>query len=218
MKKIDNYLQHLFTQEEFINEVDLKTLVSKTTPEKIKSILKGIKNIINKTTTPVQSLKKIKRLTKNISVPSVGDIDKILASKVKKYKLMKQKTKTVIKNSIPGISEKALDIASSSIVVFSMMSRTTNKITLEKNLKKNIQEFVMRVRRFVEEEEETKKSISKQDIADLAVAWIIVVMGIAVATGGFMILLEISSSIPYLLLLVIILTFIIAIVKFTREE
>jgi len=201
MDKIDNYLEHLYVQEELMTlfEVDMNQIIAKFTPDKLKSITKKVQGSINKKD-PFKSMKLIKTVTKIIPTVNVATVDKYMASKVKEYNSMKKMAEVVIKNSFSGASKQAVAIASSAITVLSLVGKKNEKITLKENLKKNVKEFVVRARKFGEDYNEDDKETSgfqKEDLPDLAVAWVIITMGTAVAvalgTGGFMILSGVAS-------------------------
>ena len=103
---------------------------------------------------------------------------------------MKKTASQILKNSLPNVSEKSQSAASSFLALASMFGKKDEKnMNPNDMLKRNIKEFVFRVRKFgetFESSEEGKKEgsrISKEDLPDLAVAWIIVVMSTAFAIG-----------------------------------
>ena len=221
MDKIDNYLDHLYIQEELMTlfEVDLNQIVSKFTPDKLKGIAKKVQGTINKKD-PVKSINRIKTVMKAMPTVNIATVDKYMASKVKDYKSLKKMAEAVIKNSFGGASKQAVGVASSAITVLSMVGKKNEKITLKDNLKKNVKEFVVRARKFGEDYSEDDKEPSgfqKEDLPDLAVAWVIITMGtaaaIALGTGGFMILAEVAGVIAPIVIAAVILVFILLIIS-----
>lgn len=220
MDKIDRYLETLYVQEDLVNlyELDMNQIVSKFTPEKFKGISKNLQGSINKKN-PIKSMKKIKKIVSVVPVINLGSVDKTLTSKIKEYPSMKKMAKTVLQNSFGSASKQSLEVASSAITVLSMIGKKNEKITMKENLKKNIKEFITRTRKFTDEHDDDKEAsgFQKEDLPDLAVAWVIITMGtaaaVALGTGGVMILAEISTLVPYLLILAALLAFILLILK-----
>jgi len=195
MDSVDKYLDTLYLKEELIqlNEVEFSSFLSKLEPEsKTKKLTKNIKSSLNKKD-PVKSLKKIKMLL-NI-VPKglkFKSIEKIAVQKIDGYKKMKQTAGIVLKNSLPGMSKKINEFAATFLAVSSVMAKKKNKnLTPQQNLKNQIQDFVMQVRKFesdhggMEDEKESKGGgITTENMTDIAVAWVIIAMSTAIAVGG----------------------------------
>lgn len=209
MEYINKYLKILEIQDECIklNEANLGNLFSKLTPEtNTKSLLKQMESSINKRD-PVTSIKRIKSLLSFLPTVKLKSVDSYIESKVKEYKNLKRMSRIVLTNSLPGISVEVQDYASSFLALSSFVVKKGQNINPKENLKKNLKEFIMKTRKFMDEQEsdqENKKvAFQKEDLPDLAVAWTIVVMttalGTALGLGGYAILTSIAGAIPWII-------------------
>jgi len=213
MESIDKYLKVLEIKDECVrlNEGELDKAISKLTPEsKTKSMVKKVSSSVNKRT-PLESLKKISSILSFLPRISVASIDRFMSSRVSEYKSLKRTADVVLKNSISGISNDVNNYASTLIATLSFVAKKNEKVNPKDNLKKILKEVVTKSRKFMEEHEdvETKKpGFKKEDLPDLAVAWVIVVMSAstagAVLAGGYAILAAIASALPGLLLVAVI--------------
>lgn len=207
MENLDKYLDLFYLQEDLVhlNEEDLAKVASKFADEKKTMMLaKNIQKTLN-TDDPVKSLKRVKQMMPPVPIKNVSSIDRYFSSKYSEYKKLKNTTTNILKNSLSqGMSDKMIDLASSFLVIHSMVIKKGDKnLTHTQNLKNSIKDFVMKTRKFADdfddEEQSTKKQpiIQKEDIPDLAVAWTIVVMASALAiglgTGLFHIMMAIAS-------------------------
>jgi hypothetical protein len=190
MSNVNEYIDILYLHEELLqlNEIDLSAAIRKLTPEsKTKNMVKNIATSLDKKDKS-KSLKKIKTIVTAVPKVKPQSIDNHISSKYSDYKKMKKTADVVLKNSLPEVSIKVRDIASTFLSVSSMVAKKKNlNIEPTTNLKNNIKLFVTKVRSFVdfdEDEQEKKKSgLEKEDIADLSVAWVIVTMSTALAVG-----------------------------------
>ncbi len=204
MDKIDKYLEHIYIQEDFQNliETTFEKDIHKVSKDiKGKKIFKQMHSLLDPKN-PAKSLKKIKKFIPKVPKININTIDKYMASKVKDYRNLKKTADVIISNSITGISKESKDAASSFLAISSLFGKKKEKITTKDNLKKNIRTFVTKVRKFTEEYEEKEEGgvkISKEDIPDFAVAWVIVIMtislAIAVGTGLYGIIATVSGLI-----------------------
>jgi hypothetical protein len=216
---MDKYLDSIYLQEEFsrINEFDLSKLTSKIpTEDKAKSIVKQLNSSVN-VKKPKQTMDKIKKATSGMPKVQSSALDNFLAKKVKNYKSMKSTSVKIIENSLPGISSKMSDKAGTFIAFSSMFSKKGDNISPKDNMKKNIKEFVIKVRKFADDfgddsstEKKTGGGFQKEDIPDIAVAFTIVVMAVALATslasGMYAIMTAFATLISPMTIVLIILT------------
>ncbi len=190
MEKIDRYFEILYIQEDLtnINEIDLTAFIQKLTPEsKTKTLVKKIKGVVNEKD-PLQSMKKVGAVVKHLPTLKISSIDKFLGLKIKEFGPLKKTSKTILANSVPGLSKQSLEIASSFLAFSSMITKKGEKFTTKQNLKKNATVFVSKVRKFGEDysadpEKNKGRGLQKEDIPDLAVAWVIIAMSTALAVG-----------------------------------
>lgn len=210
MEYIDKYLEVLETQDEFVklDEVDLSKLVSILTPEsKTKSLIKKVQSSLDKKD-PIKSLKRIKSLMSFMPKVNIRKIDNYLGSKLKDYKGLKKMADIIVGNSLPNISNPTKDYATSFLALSSFIAKKGSKITPKDNLKKNVKEFVMRSRKFIDDYEDDEKGkkakktgFQKEDLPDLAVAWVVVVMstvfGVSLGSGLYAILVSFAATVPY---------------------
>lgn len=215
MKHIDNYLEILEVQDELsrLSEADLKQVISKLTPEtKTKSLVKQMSTSINKKD-PIKSLKNVSRLLKFVPVVEPKKIDSFMKAKSSEYLTLKKMANTILSNSVSGISDKMKEYASSFLAMSSFVSPKDKEIPPKQMLKKNIKDFVIRTRKFMDENEpeETnnrKPMLQKEDIPDLAVAWVIVAMTTAIAaglvTGVYILTAAVAANLSLILHIIII--------------
>lgn len=229
MESVDKYLKVLHIQEELeqLNEANINSFFSKLAPEaKTKSLIQKMK-ISLKEKDPVNSIKRIKTLLNFLPVIKLKKIDKFANSKIDNFKRMKKMASVVLKNSVPTISKKANDYASSFLAISSLVAKKNDsKLKPEDNLKKHIKEFVLRVRKFgadygddTDDNSDSKiAGLSKEDLPDMAVAWTIVAMSTALAigigSGLFVVLGTISSLLPWIMILGFILAIVLGFLKF----
>jgi hypothetical protein len=226
MKSIDKYLEVLEIKEEFIslNEVEFSQLISMLTPEtKTKTLVKKINSSINKKD-PVKTLKTIKNILSFLPDISSKKIDSFIKSKIPDFIKLKQLANTILKNSLPGTSDNVIDYASSFLVVSSfIVEKRDQNIQPKENLKKRLKEFVLKTRKFMDEnepeEEKSKKGggFQKEDLPDLAVAWVIVIMSTAfmtgIGTGFYFILVAAAANITTIFFIILALVFIVVVAK-----
>lgn len=173
MKHIDNYIESLYIQED----------VSSIFPSIKKNMASRIKGMIN-VNDPIASMKKISKAVPNIDPnKKLPMVDKFLSGKIDKYNIYKTMTTKVLRNSIDGLTPKTANAVAPAIIAISMVAKKSNSnLTFEKNLKLNIREVVAKARKFGEDfEEEDEKDPAKRsrkvnDIADLSVAWAVVLV------------------------------------------
>jgi hypothetical protein len=194
MKNIDNYLDSIYMQED-INSIF---------PSISKSITSKLKGMIN-VKDPVGSMKKISKAVPNMDPnKKLPMVERFLSSKIDKYDTYKKMTVTVLTNSVNGLTPKTASALAPTIIAGSMLAKKSNaNLTLERNLKLNLKEIVVKARKFGEDFEEededdpAKKSRKVNDIADLSVAWaVILVISTAVigaVAGGWVVLSIISA-------------------------
>jgi hypothetical protein len=212
MDMIDKYLEVIYLQEDLvtINELDLKGFISKLSPEsKTKSLAKKISGMVNPKK-PIGSLKKVSAAVKFLPTIKKSSFDKYMVSKVDNYKVLKNKSEVIVRNSLPSVSKDAVDMASTFLAVSTMFVPKKDKnITKDKLLKRNVQTFVTKVRKFgddYEDQERKESALKKEDIPDLAVAWVIVVMslaiGVAVYSGLVLTFGALASFLPWVMLVI----------------
>lgn len=212
MDSIDKYLKELYIKEddEYIIETDLKAALSKmTSSKKTQSILKGFSKTLNNKN-PIGSLKQISSKIKYIPTIKTSSIDKYLTPKLSEFKKLKNTANVILTNSVPNISKESNQLASTFLAISSMYTKKSEKnLSPNQKMKNNSKEFVMRVRKFMDDndDEETSKSrgFQKEDLPDLAVAWVIVAMATALAigmgTGIIMVTTAIAGFLPWAMLL-----------------
>jgi hypothetical protein len=213
MEAIREYLKVLEIQDELVslNEFELKNLISKLTPEsKTKALIKDLSKSTNKRD-PIKSLKRVSKLLKFLPTVELKKIDSYMKSKTTDYVKFKRMADVVVGNSLPGISDKARDFSSSFLAVTAFVVPKGKDIDPAKNLKNNIKTFVFKTRKFMDEQEDNvkKSGLQKEDLPDLAVAWVIVLMTTALAaglgTGAYLVLAAIAKAIPTIIIIGIIL-------------
>ena len=182
MNKIDIYLNILNETQSLSEDIGIDL------PKVDKGLVQKLKGSINKKD-PIGSMKKIKMLKPPGFKPNtISKIENYLSKKFKKFGVFKSTSSAVIKNSLPGISPKMLDLSSGFLAFSSMITKKEDakkdpKILLKMNIKK----FVTECRKFGEdysdEENKVKAKMRPGDIADLSVAWVIISMASATAIG-----------------------------------
>jgi len=190
MDKLDKYLDSFYLQEELnmLNEFDLTKLSSKIpTDEKANGILKKLNSSINMNK-PKESLVKMKKVVSGLPSINTSSVESFATKKIKNYKAMKGMSQKIIENSLPGISNNMVNNAAIFLAISSNFSKKDEKVSQQDVLKRNIKTFVLKVRKFADDfddsEEKKKTSVfQKEDIPDLAVAWVIVAMATAIAIG-----------------------------------
>jgi len=185
MIKINEHLEVIYIQEEFknINEVNLKSITKHITSSNIKNIASKAKEIdkLEKEKHIFKIYDKIKSITKHTPKVNIETINKICKLKIPNFKKMKNISSIILKNSVPNLNAKSLDIASTYLGVVSIIDKKNSTLTQEQNMKENVKKFIFKVRKFesmieTEQTDNKKMSINKQDIPDFIVA-------IAVASG-----------------------------------
>lgn len=201
MNNLNVYLESIYIQE------DLKSLIPNMSDGLGKQLAKSI-DIKN----PDKTAKVVKRLLPRVEPKSgFSKLDKFMDSKFDKFKTYKQLASRILSNSVPGLSKYVADSAASAIVIISMFAKKSEKNQpYEKNLKKNLKEVVDRARKFGEdfdddyadEEDDAKKKRKIQDIADLSVAWgVIMVLSVVIlgiGAGLYGVLVAIGAVITFL--------------------
>jgi len=137
---------------------------------------------------PFETIKKLKPILSFLPTVKIETVDKYFSSKISQYKSFKKLSETILKNSLPEISDKSNNIASSFLALSSfIVQKGEESIEPRENLKTRIKQFVIKTRKFMEEQSSEEKIKSgrfqKEDIPDLAVAWVIIVMAITFAAG-----------------------------------
>jgi len=190
MENINNYFEILEIKDELLtlNESDFSSFISKLTPEvKLNSLTKKMSSVVDKRK-PFETIKKLKPILSFLPTVKIETVDKYFSSKISQYKSFKKLSETILKNSLPEISDKSNNIASSFLALSSfIVQKGEESIEPRENLKTRIKQFVIKTRKFMEEQSSEEKIKSgrfqKEDIPDLAVAWVIIVMAITFAAG-----------------------------------
>jgi len=182
MNKIDIYLDILNETQRLSEDIGIDL------PSVNKGLVQKIYKSIDKKE-PIESMKKIKKIIPpGLKSTSVTKVNTYLNKKIKNFGVYKSTSSAVIKNSLPGISPKMLDVASGFLAFSSMITKKKDAKKDPKILLKiNIKEFVTKCRKFGEdysdEENKSKSKMTPGDIADLSVAWVIICMASALAIG-----------------------------------
>lgn len=192
MNKIDSYLEIIHEKDELIKDIgiDVKKLD--------KSLVRKVSSAMDEND-PKGSINKIKRLVPPGFKNTLPKAENFANKHFDKFSPFKMTSKQILKNSIPGISPKMLDAASTFLAISAMLGKKSDKNKKpEEILKLNIKEFVDRVRKFGEDyddEDDTpsKSKLRTSDWTDIAVAFVIIVMASALALGvgtGLIVLLS----------------------------
>ena len=186
MKSVQEYLEILELQDELtsLNEFELKDVVAKLTPEaKTKTLIQNMGKSLNKRD-PIKSLQRIQKLLTFLPSMNITKVDSYMKKKSSDYTKFKRTADTVLANSITGVNDTVRNFASSFLALTAFVIPKDSKDSPDQNLKKNIKTFVFKVRKFMDEhEKEQDARFSKEDLPDLAVAWVIVVMTAGLAAG-----------------------------------
>lgn len=219
---INTYLESLYIQEDvaYIMESDLKTALSKLSPvSKTKNLLSSFSKVLDDKI-PVKSLKKIQLKTKFIPKFKTTSVDKYLTSKYSEYKSMKSLSKTILTNSLPNISKESNETASIFLSISTLyMKKGEKNLKPKDRLKNNTKDFVLRVRNFMDSNDDQVKEdgFSKEDLPDLAVAWAIVSMATAIAiglgTGIISVAFAFAGFLPWGMLLIVVVAALALLVK-----
>jgi hypothetical protein len=191
MDKINMYLESLYLQEDLID------ILPKFNATKIAKKIQANLDSAN----PKDSAKKISRFIPKINPALVPKIDSFMSSKDTEYNKLHNRASIVLKNSLDNVSQKMANLAATFLVVSSMYApRQKRNISHEQNLNSNLKEFITRVRKFGSEHEddEENRKLRSSDYIDLSVAWVIVVMGSALAislgSGSYAILTALATA------------------------
>lgn len=231
MNNIDNHLEVIYIQEEFINEVDIQGFIKHITKSNIKNITSQAKEIdkLEKGKDIFKIVDKVKSMTKNIPKIKFEKVNNICKSKIPNFKKMKNISATILKNSIPNLNDKSLDIASTYLGIASIVDKKNSKLTQEQNMKENIKKFIFKVRKFesmVDTNQTDNKNpiISKEDIPDYLVA-IAIMSGIvglvsALSMGIYSILIAVSGLFTFgnLIIIIILITILIVAIAATATS
>ena len=117
MKKIDNYLNQLYLEEELqLLDEALFNVVKKFTSDKIKLLVGTLKR---------GDLKKVKKIGDSFGITRIkpAKLNSFAKSKIPSYKDSKNISERVLKNSIPGLSKNMLNHASSLIAIASVIPK-----------------------------------------------------------------------------------------------
>jgi len=200
MKKIDNYLNQLYVEEELqLLDEALLDVVKKFTADKVKSFIGAVKK---------GDIKQAKKIGDILGVNRINPVkfNLFAKSKIPSYNESKKLTEKVLKNSIPGLSKKMLDHASGIIAIASV-------IPIKKNIapkspkartKELLKDVIMRSRKWQDEymdkeaEGKPNTSIPQNSIPDYAVGVTLVFVMAALAGGS---LWFIITALPGLLLI-----------------
>jgi hypothetical protein len=213
MSKIDNYIDFLYLKEEMIHEEELSGLVKSITPQnKTKSMIQNISNSLDEKDIE-GSIKKVKRVLMPMPKIKLSKIDNFMNSKYKDYFKLKRTANVILNNSIPGVSKNMLDVASSFIVISSMVAKKSESNKDPKELmKRNIKDFVVKVRSFYDDDEEEVKGGNSPDSKvnkDMLVGYATIAIGIVLAVGVAKSMLVIVSAVFSFWTLLIVGTFIV---------
>jgi hypothetical protein len=213
MSKIDNYIDFLYLKEEMIHEEELSGLVKSITPQnKTKSMIQNISNSLDEKDIE-GSIKKVKRVLMPMPKIKLSKIDNFMNSKYKDYFKLKRTANVILNNSIPGVSKNMLDVASSFIVISSMVAKKSESNKDPKELmKRNIKDFVVKVRSFYDDDEEEVKGDNSPDSKvnkDMLVGYATIAIGIVLAVGVAKSMLVIVSAVFSFWTLLIVGTFIV---------
>jgi len=209
MMETQKYVDMLFLQEEMevLNEVELKVFLQKLLPEvKMKKFLTKVAGTIDKKR-PFETLLKVKKLFAPLPNITTESIDSFMSRKYKNYLPLKKVARTVLRNSIPDASDRMIDTAATFVTISSMVAKKGEKIDERTRLKQQIKECVMKVRKFIDanEEEAEKRRIGKEEFADIAIAFVIISMasavGLALAFGIYTILSTIAGLLAPLMVI-----------------
>lgn len=202
MNNIDGYLDTIYLQEGIM---DIFPKISKSIMDKV------LKNFDEKD--PKKSLKFLKSASKTLPLQNpekkISKLESFLSKNIKDFKKHKNIAEKVLINSVDGLSKQTADYTSTMLVFASMFKRKNENISAKDNLNRNLKITVKKARAFgadyVDDEDEEAKAEYEasrrrkiQDIADLSVAWAVIVVLFAVATGvlytGFVILPNIVTA------------------------
>ena len=199
MQVLESYLQDI--SEQVLLELNIKRLVKVVSPfNKIAPILKRLYIKISKDKTDVvKSLQTVRKSLSFLPKVSYEDIKSYFEKKVPQFQKLHNKTFTILRNSVPDASDRKLDKAATFVVLKSFTKKQNENTTIDANLKKNIQTLVFKIRKFIDENEEQrkKKKLTKEELADLAVAWAVVVsslvLTLALGAGLYTVFSSIST-------------------------
>ena len=192
MNNINYHLEMIYIQEELQNMTENKLIdfIKNMSPQnKIKSLISKVKSLdsINNGKNLFKFADKLKSFVKGFPSISLDTIEKFSKKQIKNFNSMKKTSETILKNSVPNISKKGLDAASTFLAITSVVDKKGSKLSQTEILKKHTKDFVFKIRKFENtidseyEEKEKKVLMQKEDIPDFIVGIAIASSAIAIA-------------------------------------
>ena len=152
METVNIYLESLY-----IEEFDFSKVIGKINP---KTLIDTFKSKINEKD-PKKTLEGLSK----ISVPNIEPekIDKYMQNKITNYKKIKDRNVSIIKNSIPGVSNSIANSVSILATTLATLApkKDVNK-TFEENAKIVIKNVILKARSFMDTYEEEEKNDKKK--------------------------------------------------------
>jgi len=177
MNNINIYLEGIHERHQLLEVLNMK--VDKTIVKKIASAVDE-KN-------PDASIARIKKMIPSGFKPKQAllKVNDTFSGKINEYSQLKNTATQVVKNSLPGVSQKMADMSGTFLAVSTIFTKKADKNKLAKQiLKINIKEFVTRCRNFaddVDDDDESKESKRSSDIMDQGVGWTVIIMSVVIA-------------------------------------
>lgn len=184
MNKIDKYLNELYINEDFLL---LKEELDKVLPKPDKGMFKKISNMLDQSNIQGSLAKLVKMVPNSVSPSLIQKAEGKLESNAPQYVAMKDKATRVIKNST-NVSPKMAEASGSALAVLSLFAKKSEKNKKpEQILNDNLKAVISKARSFGEEyeddEDENKSKLRPSDISDMAVAFTIITLSVAIAWG-----------------------------------
>ena len=234
MNNINYHLEMIYIQEDLqnISENKLTDFIKNMLPQnKMKSLLSKVKTLdsINNGKNLFKFADKVKAFAKGFPAISLDKIESFSKDKIKNFTQMKKTSTTILQNSVPKISKKGLDAASTFLAISSIVDKKGSKISQKDNLKQHIKKFVFKLRSFENtidstyEEKEKKTMLQKEDISDflvaIAIASSIIGLVVAIGTGTYGILVAVASMVTFgnFVFIILLSTLIIAILAIPKN-
>ena len=186
METVNIYLESLY-----IEEFDFSKVIGKINP---KTLIDNFKSKINEKD-PKKTLEGLSK----IPIPTIQPekIDKYMQNKITNYKKIKEKNVSIIKNSIPGVSNSmANSVSILSTTLATLAPKKDANKTFEENAKTVIKNVILKARSFMDTYEEERNDEQKkqgflsripaESLPDYVVALglIFVVAGVAFVIGS----------------------------------
>lgn len=176
MNKIDTYLQELYIQEEI--DIFMEGILDNFPKFDYKNIAKKMVSVFDPSNLKKSIVKLSTIVPPGVTINNFQKLESKVSEHIENYQTLKETATPIIKNSLPGISPKMLNLASSFLAISSFVSDKKNdKITAEKNLRNQIKKFVYKARGFADEQEEDERMKMKpSDYTDMVIGFTIIVL------------------------------------------